>query len=315
MVLEHQGIPTAPFAVVPALWTPNDPTAKTVSQLLESIHAEELKDFPLFIKPACEGSSKGIYPFSKVTGPSELEDGVQKLQARFPGQSILVERYLAGNEYTVSLLGTGSSAKVLGSLQVNWSNPADGGFFTVFNKNEEGNDHLDQFVDAHNNPEVQAAEDLALRAWRALECYDVGRVDVRFGANGKPYVLEVCLTPPHAHCRTNYHSSIHCLGCVHNGLTWYKPPSITVSVMRYSWGELLRALCKDIRICARNEVASSEGEDEKGIKGIIGLCSYNILAFRPRTRGNHLRSKGPRQTTKHRQVMCVSEMPSSRPLK
>lgn len=235
MVLEYQGITTAPFAVVPALWTPNGPTASTVSQLLErSIHAEELQDFPLFIKPACEGSSKGIHPFSKVTCPSELEDGVQKLQGRFPGQSILVEKYLAGNEYTVSLLGTGNSAKVLGSLQLNWSNPADGGFFTVSNKNEEGNDHLDQNVDAHNNPEVQASEDLALRAWRALECYDVGRVDVRFGANGKPYVLEVCLTPPYPHCRTNYPSSIHCLGCVRNGPTWYKPPSITVSVMRYS---------------------------------------------------------------------------------
>ncbi|ODM23778.1 hypothetical protein SI65_01367 [Aspergillus cristatus] len=171
MVLEHQGIPTAPFAVVPALWTPND--------------------FPLFIKPACEGSSKGIYPFSKVTSPSELKDGVQKLQARFPGQSILVEKYLTGHEYTVSLLGTGDSAKVLGSLQVNWSNPADGGFYTVSNKNEQGNEHLDQFVDAHNNPEVQAAEDLALRTWHALECCDVGRVDVRFGANGKPYVLEL----------------------------------------------------------------------------------------------------------------------------
>lgn len=221
MILEHHGIPTAPFAIVPALWDSYDPIIKTVSQLVErSVHAEELKDFPLFIKPACEGSSKGIYPFSRVTCPSELEAGVKKLQSQFFGQSILVEKYLTGNEYTVSLLGTGSYAKVLGSLQINWSNPVDGGFLTISNKNEEGNDHLEQLVDAHNNPEVQAAEDLALRAWRALECCDVGRVDVRFGANGKPYVLEVCLTPPRTNCRTNYHSSIHCLGCVRNGLTW-----------------------------------------------------------------------------------------------
>ena len=268
MVLEHQGIPTAPFAVVPALWTPKDLTVKTVSQLLDSsIHADELKDFPLFIKPACEGSSKGIYTFSKVSSPSELKVGIQKLQARFPGQSILVEKYLAGHEYTVSLLGTGNSAKVLGSLQVNWSNPADGGFYTVSNKNEEGNDHLDQFVDAHNNPEVQAAEDLALRAWRALECCDVGRVDVRFGSNGKPYVLEVGFAPSLAHYITNCHSSIHFLGCVRNGLTWSKPPSTTVSVMRYSWGELLRVHCKDIQICVRNKVKLVEASR----MGIIAL--------------------------------------------
>lgn len=292
MVLEHQGIPTAPFAVVPALWDSHGPIVKTVSQLLErSTHAEELKDFPLFIKPACEGSSKGIYPFSKVTSPSELEVGVKKLQSRFSGQSILVEKYLAGNEYTVSLLGTGSNAEVLGSLQINWSNPADGGFFTVSNKNE-GNDHLDQFVDAHNNPEVQVAEDLALRAWRALECCDVGRVDVRFGANGKPYVLEVRLTLPHARCRTNYPSSIHCLGCVRSGPTWYKLPSITVSVMRCSWGELSIAPYKDIRVCVRNEGTCNESEHGNvSIKGIIGLYSYNILASQPRTRGNHPRSR------------------------
>lgn len=224
MILEHHCIPTPPFAVVPALWESCDPIVKTVSQFVEkSAHAGELKVFPLFIKPACEGSSKGIYLFSKVTSPSELEAGVKKLQSQFPGQSILVEKYLIGNKYTVSLLGTGSHAEVIGSLQVSAYDPAaDGDFLSLSNKSKAENGLLEQHVEAHNNPEVQAAEDLALRAWRALECYDVGRVDVRFGVDGKPYVLEVCAFPPPRctlNCMTDYYSLIHCLGCVRDGPT------------------------------------------------------------------------------------------------
>lgn len=211
-----------------------------------------------------------------------------------------MEKYLTGHEYTVSLLGTGDSAKVLGSLQVNWSNPADGGFYTVSNKNEQGNEHLDQFVDAHNNPEVQAAEDLALRTWHALECCDVGRVDVRFGANGKPYVLE--LNPLPGLCpqwsslvqTAEYHRISHevLLGRI-----------VESSLQRYP------------------SLREKQSEKELRYQERVSLLykstsySYNTLASRPRTRGNHPRSKGPRQTTKHHQVMCVSEMPSSRPLK
>lgn len=71
-------------------------------------------------------------------------------------------------------------------------NPFDTGFFDITNKNKSGKDEILRMVTGQDNPEVQAAEDLALQTWRALECYDVGRVDIRYGANGKPYVLEVC---------------------------------------------------------------------------------------------------------------------------
>ena len=208
MILEQLGIPTAPFAVVPASWTKDEGTVADL--ILKSPHAEELKNFPLFIKPACEGSSKGIYPFSKVNNPAELEDGIQKLQSRFPGQSILIETYLAGQEYTVSVLGTGNSARTIGTITLDWvassskkeqssnqrpngsANPFDSGFFDVSNKNESGKEELLRMIDGQDDPEVRAAEDLALQTWRALECCDVGRVDVRYGENGKPYVLEVC---------------------------------------------------------------------------------------------------------------------------
>lgn len=169
---------------------------------------------PLFIKPACEGSSKGIYPFSKVESIQDLEQGVQKLQTRFPGQSILIEKYLAGREYTTSILGSGDSARVIGTVHHNWegippqqgteaknfeNNSSNGDFYSFDNKNVVLEDPVDRMINGDDSSEVQGVERLALDTWRKLECCDVGRVDVRCGLEGKPYVLEV-RNPYTIHC-------------------------------------------------------------------------------------------------------------------
>lgn len=203
MVLEHMGIPTAPFAAVSPSWS----IEKGISHILDqSRHAADLKQMPLFIKPACEGSSKGIYAFPRVESIADLEQGVHKLQTRFPGQSILIEKYLAGREYTTSILGSGDSARVIGTVHHNWRGAAppsgtetdcgtnsqsDVGFYNFHNKNKLLEDPVDRMIDGENSPEVQEVERLALEAWRKLECCDVGRVDVRCGQDGRPYVLEV----------------------------------------------------------------------------------------------------------------------------
>ena len=51
-----------------------------------------------------------------------------------------------------------------------------------------------KFLMSAESPEAQASEQLALQVWRVMELRDAGRVDIRWGADGKPYVLEVCAT-------------------------------------------------------------------------------------------------------------------------
>jgi D-alanine-D-alanine ligase len=46
-------------------------------------------------------------------------------------------------------------------------------------------------VRASADDEVQRAENIALAAWRALDCRDGGRVDLRSDENGQPQFMEV----------------------------------------------------------------------------------------------------------------------------
>ncbi|KAL4919139.1 hypothetical protein BDW62DRAFT_200022 [Aspergillus aurantiobrunneus] len=96
-ILQHHHIPTSPFVVLPA--------KGSASSLL--VPTTQLPSYPLFLKPVTEGSSKGIANFNKVIDPAELEMAVQKLHAKCPGQDSLIESFLPGREYTVSILGTG----------------------------------------------------------------------------------------------------------------------------------------------------------------------------------------------------------------
>jgi D-alanine-D-alanine ligase-like ATP-grasp enzyme len=157
--------------------------------------------FPLFIKPSCEGSSKGIYPFSKLRTMAELEEGVHKLHARYPDQSILIEPFLPGREYTVSILGTGASAILIGTAEQDWKSSkkqdireANYHPFWAQHDPDAEDDHPIRVLKRHSSL-AREADDLALTAWRALGCRDIGRVDIRYGRDALPYVLEVCCGP------------------------------------------------------------------------------------------------------------------------
>ncbi|GIJ84638.1 hypothetical protein Asppvi_003487 [Aspergillus pseudoviridinutans] len=197
MILEHMGIPTAPFVIVPAVRTDHDGQSISSEILNKTPHSDLLKRFPLFIKPNCEGSSKGIYSFSKAHNLAELEDGVRRLQTKYPDQSVIIESFLGGEEYTVSIIGSGKSARILGTVHLDWKSvrPADRCYNTADGGPDVGDDYPTRVVSSKDNPKAQQAEALALQAWQALECQDIGRVDIRWGLDGSPYVLEINAIP------------------------------------------------------------------------------------------------------------------------
>lgn len=146
---------------------------------------------PVIAKPLWEGSSKGIRKSSRVADPAALERTVERLLADY-GEPVLVEEFLPGAEFTVGVLGTGPDARVIGALEVvpRRARPEEFVYSLEVKRNWEV--EVEYHVPPRRPPEVvRDVERTALEAYRALDCRDVGRVDVRLDAQGRASFIEV----------------------------------------------------------------------------------------------------------------------------
>lgn len=144
--------------------------------------------YPLFAKPIAEGTGKGIDRASCVKTPAELKSVCRKLLQQYD-QPVLVEEFLPGREFTVAILGTGSKARVLGTMEVCLRANANTNIYT-YEMKEKCDDYVDYYRPART-PEVEAVEKLALDSFRVLEIRDCGRVDIRLDSHGIPAFMEV----------------------------------------------------------------------------------------------------------------------------
>jgi D-alanine-D-alanine ligase len=143
---------------------------------------------PLFAKPVAEGSSKGITAKSLVTTKDALVEVCTELLARYR-QPVIVEEYLSGREFTVGILGTGASARALGTLEVVLLQGADQGVYSYRNKTQW--ESIVEYGLLEQGPLRAEVEGVALATWRCMGCRDAGRVDVRLDAAGRAQMLEV----------------------------------------------------------------------------------------------------------------------------
>lgn len=145
--------------------------------------------YPLFAKPVSEGTGKGVSAASVIHSPQQLEAVCLALLDRFR-QGVLVETFLPGREFTVGLIGSGSTARVLGTLEVELLDQAEPGAYSYVNKERCEELVNYRLIDPRNDPEAAAAEALALAAWRTLKGRDAGRIDVRSDSHGHPHFIE-----------------------------------------------------------------------------------------------------------------------------
>lgn len=143
--------------------------------------------FPAIVKPAWEGSSKGIRGQCIVHNSNELQQRVDALSKDYK-QPILVEEFIAGEELTVGILGN-SPPRVLGTLQVQPKKSTREFVYGLEVKRDWQNQ-----VNYHCPPQleptaVHAVETAALTAYRTLGCRDISRIDFRL-RDGVPYFIE-----------------------------------------------------------------------------------------------------------------------------
>jgi len=141
---------------------------------------------PLFVKPLCEGSGKGIDGRSLVNDARELHAVVASLIERFH-QPVLVEEFVGGREFTVGITGTGDDAEVLGVTEICRTDKFIGEGYGYRNK-EYWEDKV--VIRLCEDGAARSAGEVALAAWRALRCRDGGRVDIRNDDRGNPNFIE-----------------------------------------------------------------------------------------------------------------------------
>jgi D-alanine-D-alanine ligase len=143
---------------------------------------------PLVVKPAWEGSSKGIRNRCLIRNAGELPDVVAFLRQAHP-QTILIEEYIAGNEVTVGVLGN-APPTILGMMQIAPLFETEHFIYSLELKRDYHGRLSFQTPPALPKAVIDALAQSALTAFRALHCRDVARIDFRVKA-GVPYFLEV----------------------------------------------------------------------------------------------------------------------------
>lgn len=168
---------------------------------------EELADlkldgwrFPVMVKPNFEGSSKGITQESIVEEKGKLKALVERQLARFPA-GVLVEEYIPGTDLTVAYLERAAPERggVLTPVEYviddrEWKKRK----WRIYDYDLKSVDYMSVNVRCPaQQPDhvLQRAQEMARKAYKALGCRDLGRIDFRVAEDGQVYFIEINALP------------------------------------------------------------------------------------------------------------------------
>jgi D-alanine-D-alanine ligase len=145
--------------------------------------------FPAIIKPAYEGSSKGIRLTSLVEDARQANEVIESLLDKYH-QPAMLEKVILGDEVTVGVIGN-SPPKILGVMRILPKQKNDYFLYTL----EVKRNYL-ELVDYEcpaslEEKVLQRIQASSLKAFQALGCRDFARLDFRISAAGVPYFLEI----------------------------------------------------------------------------------------------------------------------------
>jgi len=162
----------------------------------DALEAELPAPFPLFVKPRWEGTSKGIGPKSRVEDRESLAAAVDRV-VRDYAQPALVEAFLPGAEYTVSLVGN-RPPRALPVLQRALESQSRIGVHALERYPSPPEGWQAETPGALDSSLEATLMELGLLAYEALECLDFARADFRLDEGGRPNFLEINPLPSFA---------------------------------------------------------------------------------------------------------------------
>ncbi len=161
---------------------------------------------PWILKPAWEDASVGLDGEPVCATPASARERGEALSRRFPGQPILIEHFLPGREFNVSLLGGPAGVEALPVAEIAFVDfppgvPALVGYEAKWASGSFAETHTVRVFpeDARDVALLRQVRELAAEAWRAAGVAGYARVDMRLDEAGDPCILEVnanpCLSP------------------------------------------------------------------------------------------------------------------------
>lgn len=158
------------------------PTAKFMVISDEGAIPESDLRYPMFVKPASEGSSIGINQHAVVRNYAELVKQV-KWALETTHSLVLVEEYIEGREFTIGVLGD----EALPIVEI----VSPTGFYS-YEQKEDFESAVYRVCPAKlTDAQTKEFQHIALAAKQALRLEDVCRMDMRMDNAGNPYILEV----------------------------------------------------------------------------------------------------------------------------
>ena len=169
----YEGIPTPPFR-----------TFRSAGEL------DALPfPFPVIVKPAFEGSSKGVRIASRATSLDQARKMVRFVTETYR-QEALVEAFVTGAEVTVGVLGN-DPPRVVGMMEIAPTTVSPAEFvYSLEVKRDWENRVVYRVPPALPEAVLSEIGRCALGAYRALGCRDFARIDFRLDPSGTPQFIE-----------------------------------------------------------------------------------------------------------------------------
>ncbi|CAL4326278.1 D-alanine--D-alanine ligase [Buchnera aphidicola] len=136
---------------------------------------------PILVKPNSQGSSIGITLVSSI---EEIDSAIQK--AFKYDDNILIEKFIEGKEYTVSILNN----QVLPSIRISTKH-----YFYDYNAKYKSSSTQYFCPSGLNITQEKELKKIVISAWKILGCTGCGRIDVILDQENKFWLLEVNTIP------------------------------------------------------------------------------------------------------------------------
>jgi D-alanine--D-alanine ligase len=168
-------------------------------------------EFPMFVKPASEGTGMGMDEGALVNDEATLHRRIHWVIENYH-QPALVEEFLPGREFTVAVMGRSDAAQFsphphmygpdgfhrFPLLEVDSTVSVTPGIYGHSAKSlHTGDAGVPKFIcpASVEEPLATQLQLMAINAHKAINAVDVSRVDIRLDKNGQPRLMEINTLP------------------------------------------------------------------------------------------------------------------------